>query len=165
MAMIGAFTYRYLSLCRKQLHWNRLCGSSAGKNSLHNYERKSPLEHVLLRPEMYIGQIASTSIETWKYSEDLNCMENAEIVYSPALLKIFDEILVNAADNRNRDKKMDTIKVDIIQSQQDNALSISISNNGKGIPVAIHPTENIYIPDLVFGHLLTGSNFNDSEVR
>ena len=28
-------------------------------------------------------------------------------------IKIFDEILVNAADNKQRDKKMDTIRIDI----------------------------------------------------
>jgi DNA topoisomerase-2 len=43
-------------------------------------------------------------------------------------------------------------------------LSVSIFNDGKGIPVEVHPKENIYIPELIFGHLLTGSNFNDDNV-
>lgn len=46
----------------------------------------------------------------------------------------------------------------------DDSISISILNDGKGIPVEIHPKENIYIPELIFGHLLTGSNFNDESV-
>jgi len=39
---------------------------------------------------------------------------------------------------------------------------ISIYNNGRGIPVHIHKTEGVYIPELVFGNLLTGSNFDDN---
>ena len=35
------------------------------------------------------------------------------INYAPGLFKIFDEILVNAADNKARDPTMDTVKVDI----------------------------------------------------
>ena len=33
--------------------------------------------------------------------------------HSPVCLQIFDEILVNAADNKARDDTMDTLKVDI----------------------------------------------------
>ena len=36
-----------------------------------------------------------------------------EVEYVPGLYKIFDEILVNAADNKVRDPKMDTLRVDI----------------------------------------------------
>jgi DNA topoisomerase-2 len=41
--------------------------------------------------------------------------------------------------------------------------SICIRNNGKGVPVEIHKEHKIYIPELIFGHLLTSSNFNDEE--
>lgn len=36
-------------------------------------------------------------------------------------------------------------------------------NNGPGIPVEIHKEEKVYIPEMIFGELLTGSNFNDNE--
>ena len=42
---------------------------------------------------------------------------------------------------------------------------ISIYNDGKGIPVQIHSTEKIYIPQLIMGEILTSSNFNDNEKR
>lgn len=42
---------------------------------------------------------------------------------------------------------------------------ISVKNNGKGIPVVIHEDHNIYVPELIFGHLLTGSNYNDNEKK
>jgi len=43
--------------------------------------------------------------------------------------------------------------------------TISVKNNGKGIPVAINDKENIYTPELIFGHMMTGSNFDDSKRR
>ena len=52
----------------------------------------------------------------------------------PGLYKIFDEILVNAADNKIRDPNMDHIKVTV---DRENG-SISIHNNGRGIPIEIH---------------------------
>nr|NVI79323.1 topoisomerase 2 [Cucujiformia] len=68
---------------------------------------------------------------------------------------------VNAADNKQRDKKMDCIKIEI--KQEENV--ISIYNNGKGIPVAMHKEENMYVPTMIFGHLLTSSNYNDEEEK
>lgn len=70
---------------------------------------------------------------------------------------------MNAADNFHRKERM--TRIDIHVKIESNRLSISIRNDGKGIPVELHPKENIYIPELIFGHLLTGSNFNDDEVR
>ena len=43
--------------------------------------------------------------------------------------------------------------------------SISVFNNGKGIPVVVHKDFGIYVPELIFGHLLTGSNYNDNEKK
>ena len=73
----------------------------------------------------------------------------------PGLYKIFDEILVNAADNQQRDRRMTRIDVRISDK------SISISNDGKTIPVQIHKEHNIYVAELIFGHLLTSSNYDD----
>lgn len=69
-----------------------------------------------------------------------------------------DEIIVNAADNFHRDRKMTMIKVKIDVSKN----QISVWNNGKGIPIVMHSKEKVYVPELVFGHLLTSSNYNDS---
>jgi DNA topoisomerase-2 len=81
--------------------------------------------------------------------------------YVPGFYKIFDEILVNAADNKARDPTMDTIKVTIDKAQG----SISVWNNGNGIPVEMHEKEGVYIPELIFGHLLTSSNYDDDEAK
>nr|NVI79289.1 topoisomerase 2 [Cucujiformia] len=68
---------------------------------------------------------------------------------------------VNAADNKQRDPKMDVIKIEI------NAATniISVYNNGKGIPVTMHKEENMFVPTMIFGHLLTSSNYNDEEEK
>ncbi|RIB16058.1 DNA topoisomerase [Gigaspora rosea] len=84
-----------------------------------------------------------------------------DVTIVPGLYKIVDEILVNAADNKIRDPSMNTIKVKIDKEQN----LISIYNNGKGIPIEMHKDENIYVPELIFGHLLTSSNYDDNEKK
>lgn len=43
--------------------------------------------------------------------------------------------------------------------------TISVWNNGKGIPVVEHKDEKMYVPALIFGHLLTSSNYDDEEKK
>ncbi|KAK6162995.1 hypothetical protein DH2020_002836 [Rehmannia glutinosa] len=88
-------------------------------------------------------------------------MVQKSITFVPGLYKIFDEILVNAADNKQRDPKMDSVKVTIdVESS-----CISVYNNGDGVPVEIHQEEGVYVPELIFGHLLTSSNYDDNEKK
>ena len=83
----------------------------------------------------------------------------------PGLYKIFDEIIVNSADNYSRSKdrkvKMDEIRVDIDRKEG----RISVYNNGVGIPIQIHSEHGIYVAELIFGELLTGSNYDDDEKK
>uniref|UniRef100_A0A0N5A607 DNA topoisomerase (ATP-hydrolyzing) n=1 Tax=Parastrongyloides trichosuri TaxID=131310 RepID=A0A0N5A607_PARTI len=126
------------------------------------YQKKSQLEHILLRPDTYIGSVEYTDkAMMWIYDMNEDKLVQREIAYVPGLYKIFDEILVNAADNKQRDKKMNLIKVDINKETN----TISVFNNGKGIPVVLHKEEKIYVPELIFGTLLTSSNYNDDEKK
>jgi len=122
------------------------------------YQKKTQLEHILLRPDTYIGSVEMQLEKLWIFDSDRGCLDLREINFVPGLYKIFDEILVNAADNYQRDKKMSYIKVTIDQKNN----RISIRNNGKGIPVQIHKEYGIYIPELIFGNLLTSSNYDDN---
>jgi DNA topoisomerase-2 len=131
---------------------------------LSSYEKKTPIEHVLLRPGMYIGQVESVAADTWLYDSSLGRMTKESIVYNPALMKLFDEILVNAADNKQRDPTLTEIDITVKRLPNDE-LEVAVMNDGRSIPLTLHKTENIYIPELIFGHLLTGSNFNDKESR
>ncbi|XP_053322154.1 DNA topoisomerase 2-beta [Spea bombifrons] len=124
------------------------------------YQKKTQLEHILLRPDTYIGSVEPVTQTMWVYDEDIgiNCRD---ITYVPGLYKIFDEILVNAADNKQRDKNMSCIKISIDPESN----IISIWNNGKGIPVVEHKVEKMYVPALIFGQLLTSSNYDDDEKK
>jgi DNA topoisomerase-2 len=75
------------------------------------YQKKTQLEHILLRPDTYIGSTEKQQQKMWVH--DGEGIKLADIDYVPGLYKIFDEILVNAADNKVRDPKMDMLKVDI----------------------------------------------------
>ncbi|XP_015240259.1 PREDICTED: DNA topoisomerase 2-alpha-like [Cyprinodon variegatus] len=124
------------------------------------YQKKTQLEHILLRPDTYIGSVEPVSQQMWVYDEDvgLNCRD---VTFVPGLYKIFDEILVNAADNKQRDKSMSCIRVNIDVENN----TISVWNNGKGIPVVQHKVEKVYVPALIFGQLLTSSNYDDDQKK
>lgn len=133
----------------------------AGKLSVERvYQKKTQLEHILLRPDTYVGSVEPVTQQMWVFDEDIG-MNQREITFVPGLYKIFDEILVNAADNKQRDKNMTAIKITIDPESN----TISIWNNGKGIPVVEHKDEKMYVPALIFGHLLTSSNYDDDEKK
>ena len=85
------------------------------------------------------------------YCKDTNKLVQRQMSFVPGLYKIFDEILVNATDNKVRDPSMVTLRVDIDQE----AGCIRVYNDGNGIPVEINKEEGVYVPELIFGHLLT----------
>lgn len=97
----------------------------------------------------------------WVFDDASSRIVQREITFVPGLYKIFDEILVNAADNKQRDDSMTILKVNIDEQQG----KISVWNNGKGIPIVKHSEHGVYVPELIFGHLLTGSNFNDKKKK
>ena len=125
------------------------------------FERLTPVEHVLRRPGMYIGSTSQQIEPIWLYDEFTRQMVFKEARYIPGLYKIFDEILVNALDNRQRDPLTDAIDVSI----EPKSGTISVTNNGAGIPVRRHATEDVWVPEMVLGSLYTGSNFDDAQQR
>uniref|UniRef100_A0A4W4H7T1 DNA topoisomerase 2 n=1 Tax=Electrophorus electricus TaxID=8005 RepID=A0A4W4H7T1_ELEEL len=124
------------------------------------YQKKTQLEHILLRPDTYVGSVEPLTQPMWVFDADIG-MNCRDITFVPGLYKIFDEILVNAADNKQRDSNMNCIKINIDLENN----SISIWNNGKGIPVVEHKVEKMYVPALIFGQLLTSSNYDDDEKK
>ena len=143
------------------------------------YTKLTNHEHILLRPNMYIGSTDDVSVAEnsgWVYDIDENRMKtqtDKSAKFSPALLKIVDEILVNACDQkvrrsydatnatvndmRSNGTCTDRIKVMLTENE------ISIENNGAGIPVEIHRQSGDYLPSMLFGSLYTGSNFIDTK--
>jgi len=83
----------------------------------------------------------------WVFDADSNKMVNRNISYVPGLYKIFDEIVVNAADNKQRDSNMTELRIEINREKN----QLSVYNNGQGIPVVMHKEHGIYVPELIFG--------------
>lgn len=125
------------------------------------YQKLSQLEHILKRPDTYIGSIERTESMQWVYDNEEKSMAHRNVSLVPGLFKIFDEILVNAADNKTRDASMNLLEVTIDPESN----TISVYNNGKGIPIEIHTKEKMYIPELIFGNLLTSSNYDDDQKK
>lgn len=133
------------------------------------YQKLDHREHILKRPNMYIGSIEKDTYKTWVFSS--NGMTKKEITYVPGLYKIFDEILVNAIDHSVRmktkkDKGEDVNLVKNIKVSIDKSTGyIEVLNDGDGIDVEIHEEQKVYVPELIFGHLLTSSNYDDTEEK
>ena len=126
------------------------------------YRKMNQREHIIKRPEMYVGQTHKVHEAWWTYDARENTMHLANTSYVPAFYKIFDEILVNASDNKVRDQASQTyIKVTADESTG----RISVENDGSGIPVKMHEEYKMWVPQLIFGNLLTSSNYDDSVKR
>jgi DNA topoisomerase-2 len=125
------------------------------------YKKHTPLEHILARPDTYVGSIQADTEKHWVLNHESGRMEQRSITHVPGLYKIFDEILVNAIDQCTIDETIDCIKVEINQEKG----TICVMNTGKGIPVEIHGEYGVYIPELIFGELLTSSNYDDTKER
>lgn len=128
------------------------------------YERLTHVEHILKRPDTYVGSLAPESTTQW--TRVAGRFEPAVLHVSPGLVKIFDEILVNAIDQYSlHPKKVTSIKVFVSNEK------ICVENSGVCVPIKKHEKERgadgkpIWIPELIFGHLLTSSNYNDDEQR
>jgi DNA topoisomerase II len=138
-------------------------GSEAGGPSgASKYVRLDHREHVLARPTMYIGSIEADELVTWVYDAGSKEIVQRPVRYVAGLFKIFDEVLVNAIDHSVRHPEdVRNIKVDIDRASGE----ITVFNDGPGIETGMHPEYGVRVPELIFGHLLTSSNYNDDEER
>lgn len=132
------------------------------------FKKKTQLEHIIDIPDTYIGSIEKTDIDTWIFDEENEKIIYKNIKYIPGLYKIFDEVLVNAIDQHVRTEHDEKIinKVNVIKVNFDvEGNTISVYNNGEGIPIVEHKEHNVWIPELIFGHLLTSSNYDKDEKK
>lgn len=133
-------------------------GASRGYDINERYSRKSDLEHVLLRPDTYVGGTDKIVRDEWVFDEGTSRVVRKQVEFSPALYKIFDEVLVNARDHTERSEACTRIRIAIADG------SITVENNGPGIPVEEH-NEGFWLPELIFGVFKTGENFADEEQK
>ncbi len=131
----------------------------SSKKITQTYQVLDEIEHIRKRTGMYAGSVAEQASTEWVYNLETKRMEKQEISYIPALVKIFSEILDNSIDeSRRAPEVLDTIRVSF---EEDG--TITVQDNGRGIPVEVHPQTGQYIAETVFSNLRAGSNFNDDE--
>ena len=133
-------------------------------NELANkYQKKSDKEHVLDNPDTYIGSVENVESFNWIYESDKNLFEYKQHNYIPGLYKLFDEGIVNSRDHVVRMTNKNPVTYINIGINEEGV--IEICNDGDGIDVAIHPEHEVYIPELIFGHLRTSTNYDKTEKR
>lgn len=125
------------------------------------YKKLTQKQHLLQRPGMYIGKIFDEIEEVWILNTEGTQMIKKGIMYNPGILKLFDEIILNALDQFQETQKVTKIKVSV---NCDDGF-ISIENDGPGIPVVKHKEHGVYIPELIFSQFLTSTNYNDDQKR
>lgn len=128
------------------------------KSVEEKYRKLTDIEHVLLRPGMYVGSTKTRDEDVFLLHEGK--LKKLPVTYNPAFLKIFDEIVSNSVDEHRRNPKLNEIKVTVDPASG----TITIHDNG-GIPVVKHAEYDEWIPEMIFSNLKSGSNFNDEEER
>jgi DNA topoisomerase-2 len=130
------------------------------KKIMSEYQNLDPLEHLLRYPERDLGD--TTFHIAHKHMVDMNTMRlyGEEIAFNDAIERLFLEIAYNAADNveRSRQCGIDPGSIYIDMSNQ----LIRVKNEGRPISCNMQPGTDLYIPEFIFGKLMTSSNYDAS---
>lgn len=120
------------------------------------------IDHLLQRPQTYVGSVINTFQDGWVYDNASEKMVfKQKIKYNEGLVKIINEAIDNCIDNSFIEENPTTmIKVELDKE------SVVIKNNGAGIPIEKKAfgknNESQYIPEVIFGSMRSGSNFNET---
>ena len=134
------------------------------------YKRLTHRDHILELPDTYIGSVETHEESRWVFHSDSNKMAYKKVNFNPGFYKLFDEIVVNARDalirSQSEKDKQPVKHIDVKATQiSDSVVEISVENDGDGIPVAEHKEYKVWVPELIFGHLLTSGNYNKEEEK
>ena len=145
-------------------------GKSKGKKASEIYKKMEHVDHIKEKPDTYIGSAEKEITDKHIYNTTSNMIEFKNISVAPGFYKCFDELLVNSHDHKQRMRKIakeggnhhmvTTIKIDINEDD-----SISFYNDGDGILIEYMEEHKMYPPELIFGSLLTSTNYDDNEER
>lgn len=147
--------------------------SSSSSALAQQYQRKTDREHILDNPDTYIGSVEHVDASMYVFDEQAGHIMLRTIEYIPGLYKLFDEGVVNCRDHVIRMIQRsetaagvnDTKLVTHIEVAVSEDGTIEMTNDGNGIDVAKHPEYNIWIPELIFGHLRTSTNYDKDEQK
>ena len=138
------------------------------------YQKKTDKEHVLHSPDTYTGTMDEIENEMYCFKDETGRIARKTIKFIPGLYKLFDEGIVNCRDHVIRmaqvlaDQKDGATKehpVSAIEVAIEEDGTISFKNDGNGIDVVKHPEYDIWIPEMIFAHLRTGTNYNKAEKK
>ena len=147
------------------------------------YQKKTDKEHILSNPDTYIGSVEIIENQEYIFNETDKNIVQQQISIIPGLYKLFDEGIVNCRDHSVRMKNVAnegavggaavggaaaaavSHKVSKIDVSVDKDGLITFCNDGNGIDIVKHPEYNIWIPEMIFGHLRTGTNYDKSEKK
>ena len=133
---------------------------------LNKYQKKNDKEHILDNPDTYVGSVEKVDADEFIY--DSNNIVKKNITYIPGLYKLFDEAIVNCRDQSVRMEQAIKNKEDnihpltYIDVSIDDEGVITMTNDGNGIDIAEHPEYKIWIPEMIFAHLRTSTNYDQS---
>ena len=129
---------------------------------MSSYKKHTHRQHIYELPDTYIGSIENSNEEHYVVSDEKFIPEN--ILFNPGLYKLIDELIVNAHDHvvRLQQRKSENL-VKNIQINVTNK-SFAIKNDGESIDVEKH-SEYGWIPQMIFGELLTSTNYDKSEKK
>ena len=142
--------------------------SSSSNEIAQKYQQKTDKQHILDNPDTYIGTVENIDAPLWIYDNDSSKIVSQTIEYNPGLYKLFDEAIVNARDHVVRmiqstsENKKNVSLIEITISEDG---AISIMNDGNGIDIVKHPENNLWVPEMIFGHLRTSTNYNKEEKK
>ena len=142
--------------------------TTAVVDDLSKYQKKTDKQHILDNPDTYIGSVEIVEADEFIYDTETDAIVKAHINYNPGLYKLFDEGIVNCRDHVIRmatDEKDGTIPVSYIDIGISDDGIITMINDGNGIDIAEHPEYKVWIPELIFGHLRTSTNYDKTEKK
>lgn len=137
----------------------------------NKYQQKTDKQHILDNPDTYIGSVENIDADMWIMNENNDKIIQKNISYIPGLFKLFDEGIVNCRDHVVRMKTAvdngieNSLPVSYIDIAIQDDGTIIMINDGNGIDVAQHPEYKIWIPELIFGHLRTSTNYDKNEKK
>jgi DNA topoisomerase-2 len=137
----------------------------------NKYQQKTDKQHILDNPDTYIGSVEKVETDLWILNDDQTRIIEKNISYIPALFKLFDEGIVNCRDHVIRmqqaiqNKVENALPVNYIDISIQDDGTITMMNDGNGIDIAEHPEYKIWIPELIFGHLRTSTNYDKTEKK
>ena len=132
------------------------------------YQQKTDKEHILDNPDTYIGSVENIDSDLWIFDDESKNIKLKTIEYVPGLYKLFDEGIVNCRDHVVRMINSPIVTKNFVSEIKINITkegAIEMFNDGNGIDIAKHPEYDLWIPEMIFGHLRTSTNYKKNEKR